>query len=98
MSWSSAVSRAQDLNPRLYTKNNSTRVYTPVNRTRLYNTSRPSAVRHERRSALPAYSNVSSNAHSTVSYGGTYDTIREQAALGNAESARTLTNIALSFS
>lgn len=96
MSWSSAVSRAQDLNPRLYTKNNSTRVYTPVNRTRLYNTSRPSAVRHERRSVLPAYSNVSSNTHSTISYGATYDTILEQAAHGDAESARLLTNLALS--
>ena len=98
MSWSSAVSRAQDLNPRLYTKNNSTRVYTPVNRTRLYNTSRPSAVRHERRSALPVYSNVSSNAHSTVSYDTAYDTVREQAAHGDVESAKLLTNLALSFS
>lgn len=98
MSWSTAVSRVQDLNPRLYTNRDSTRVYTPVNRTRVYNTSRPSAVRHERRSALPVYKDVSSNTHSTMPHVGAYDMLREQAAHGNAESAITLTNLALSFS
>ena len=97
MSWSTAVSRVQDLNPRLYTNMGSTRVYTPVNRTRVYNASRPSAVRHERRSALPVYKDVSSNAHSIVSYVAPYDTIRERAAHGDAESAKMLTNIALSM-
>ena len=96
MSWSTAVSRVQDLNPRLYANRDSTRVYTPVNRTRVYNTSRPSAVRHERRSALPVYKDVSSNAHSVVPYLTTYDTVRERAAHGDAESAKLLTNIALS--
>ena len=98
MSWTTAVSRVQDLNPRLYTNRDSTRIYTPVNRTRMYNASRPSAVRHERKNVLPAYRNVSDNTSFVVPYAQSYDTVREQATHGDVESARLLTNLALGIS